>query len=162
MLDLSEVLSTPGARLSFSRTLDGERLLAPWIEGFESEPEGSGEVVNTAGALWVKGFVNAEMNCRCDRCGREFKRGKRVEVSVPVVDAEDTDEAEAFCLEGDKLDIDDLLETVFILDTELQGLCRPDCKGLCPRCGKDLNEGPCDCGKEVDPRLAVLEQLLDK
>ena len=41
-------------------------------------------------------------------------------------------------------------------------LCSEDCKGLCPTCGKDLNEGPCGCGKEVDPRLAVLAKLLDK
>ncbi|MFR3289705.1 MAG: YceD family protein [Lachnospiraceae bacterium] len=37
-----------------------------------------------------------------------------------------------------------------------------DCRGVCPECGKDLNEGPCSCRKKADPRLAVLEQLLDK
>ncbi len=41
-------------------------------------------------------------------------------------------------------------------------LCKEDCKGLCPTCGKDLNEGPCGCKKELDPRLAVLAKLLDK
>ena len=41
-------------------------------------------------------------------------------------------------------------------------LRREDCKGLCPSCGKNLNLGPCACRKPVDPRFAVLEQLLDK
>jgi uncharacterized protein len=45
---------------------------------------------------------------------------------------------------------------------ETKFLCREDCKGLCARCGKNLNLGPCGCGKEIDPRFAVLEQLLDK
>ena len=85
-----------------------------------------------------------------------------MDVAVPVVDAEDSEEAEAFCLQGEELDIDDLLETAFILDMESKSLCRPDCKGLCPKCGKDLNDGPCGCRPDIDPRLAVLEQLLDK
>jgi uncharacterized protein len=41
-------------------------------------------------------------------------------------------------------------------------LCREDCKGICPQCGKNLNLGPCDCKVEnVDPRLEILKQLLD-
>lgn len=40
-------------------------------------------------------------------------------------------------------------------------LCKPDCKGLCCKCGKNLNDGPCDCQKDVDPRLEALLQLLD-
>ena len=40
-------------------------------------------------------------------------------------------------------------------------LCKPDCKGLCCKCGKNLNDGPCDCQKDVDPRLESLLQLLD-
>mgnify|MGYP002624301755 CR=1 FL=1 len=70
-------------------------------------------------------------------------------------------EADAKNLPWGELDIDDLLESVYILSMDRQILCREDCKGLCPRCGADLNEGACGCGKESDPRLAVLEQLLD-
>lgn len=162
MLDLRDVISTPGARLPFECELDSGRLAAPYVIGFDSVPRGAGEVINTAGALWVKAGVDAAMECRCDRCGRSYHREKHVDVSVPLVEAEDSEEAEAFCLEGEELDIEDLLETCFILETESRSLCRPDCKGLCPKCGKDLNEGPCDCRDDIDPRLAVLEQLLDK
>lgn len=42
-------------------------------------------------------------------------------------------------------------------------LCREDCAGLCPRCGKDLNEGSCQCeSDEIDPRLAPLKDILEK
>jgi uncharacterized protein len=42
-------------------------------------------------------------------------------------------------------------------------LCSDDCKGLCQRCGKNLNEGACNCGKdEIDPRLAPLKKILEE
>ena len=58
--------------------------------------------------------------------------------------------------------MDEILSSLFILDMETKFLCREDCKGLCPTCGKNLNLGPCGCRKSLDPRFAVLEQLLDK
>ena len=64
--------------------------------------------------------------------------------------------------EGDEIDLDEILSTCFVLDMETKFLCREDCKGLCDRCGSNLNLGPCGCRKQIDPRFAVLEQLLDK
>ena len=62
----------------------------------------------------------------------------------------------------DKLsaELDEILTTAFVLNMDSKLLCKPDCKGLCFRCGKNLNEGDCDCRPETDPRLAVLGQLL--
>jgi uncharacterized protein len=57
--------------------------------------------------------------------------------------------------------LDEVLTTLFILDMDTKFLCREDCAGLCPQCGKNLNDGPCGCKKPRDPRMAVLEQLLD-
>ena len=75
---------------------------------------------------------------------------------------EQDDNVDLFPLDGDAVDLDEVLSTCFILDMETKFLCREDCKGLCPTCGKNLNLGPCGCRKQVDPRFAVLEQLLDK
>ena len=52
-------------------------------------------------------------------------------------------------------DLDEILTTAFVLNMDSKLLCRPDCKGICPRCGKNLNEGACSCRPEIDPRLAV-------
>ena len=52
--------------------------------------------------------------------------------------------------------------TDLLLALPTKHLCREDCRGLCPRCGKNLNEGLCGCREDkVDPRLAVLAQLMD-
>ena len=63
---------------------------------------------------------------------------------------------------GDSADLDEIVRTVFVLNLDSKLLCKPDCKGLCSRCGKNLNDGPCGCQKEIDPRLAALKQLLTK
>lgn len=72
------------------------------------------------------------------------------------------DNPDIFLLEGDYIDVDEVTVTAFVLNMEQRFLCSEDCKGLCDKCGKNLNEGPCDCKAETDPRLAVLGQLLEK
>jgi uncharacterized protein len=55
---------------------------------------------------------------------------------------------------------DPLVEEQLQLDLPMKPLCRPDCKGLCPRCGADRNNAPCECREEGDERLAKLKSLL--
>ena len=69
--------------------------------------------------------------------------------------------SETNVLNSGKVDLDDLARTAFILGMDTKTLCSEDCKGLCARCGADLNVGPCSCKKEADPRLAVLAKLLE-
>ena len=162
MIDLHELILRPGTSMPFSRELTTERLDFPAVVAYDSPPFGEGVIVNNAGALTLKGVIRADMLCRCDRCAREFRRREEIPAQVRLAQQlQDEEDPDYFLLDGDKLEIDDLLESVFILGMDQQILCREDCKGLCPRCGADLNDGPCGCKKESDPRLAVLEQLLD-
>ena len=64
--------------------------------------------------------------------------------------------------QGEFVDAEDLARTAFILGMDTKTLCSEECKGLCPRCGADLNLGPCSCKKDVDPRLAALAKLLEQ
>ena len=161
-IDLHELIRTPGGRLPFRRELDLDRLDVPAVIGYPEPPVGEGVIGNNADLLTARGSIRARLRCVCDRCAREFDR--RVEIPVEAklaAELEDEDDPDYYLLRGDELDIDDLLESFYILNMDQQILCREDCKGLCPRCGADLNEGACGCAKESDPRLAVLEQLLD-
>ncbi len=160
-LNLREIIEVPGGQVPFEQDLDVSRLDFPAVSGYERVPHASGVVKNAAGVLHIEGQLEAGLVCVCDRCGTEFPSLKTMAFdAVAVTDAE-TDNPNAFLLEGDCLDLDDVLETLFILDMETKFLCTEDCKGVCPDCGKNLNEGPCGCRKKTDPRLAVLEQLLD-
>ena len=69
---------------------------------------------------------------------------------------------DVYLVESDAVELDDILIPELIMDMEMSVVCDEDCKGLCFKCGKDLNQGPCGCvTKEVDPRLAVLQKFLD-
>lgn len=161
-LDLKEIIEIPGAEKPFACVLDPSNLSFPSVRRFVSAPEAKGRVVNTAGVLTLEGELRCRMLCVCDRCGREFELEKVLKLDVPLAaDMEDEDDPDIFPIEGNGIALTTVLETCFILDMDMKFLCRPDCKGLCETCGKDLNEGDCGCTASVDPRLAVLGQLLD-
>ena len=81
---------------------------------------------------------------------------------ILVVSLNHEDNDSFVLLENYQLPLDALVEEDLILDQPSKMLCSEDCRGHCPLCGKDLNDGLCGCREEtVDPRLAVLQQLLD-
>jgi len=64
---------------------------------------------------------------------------------------------------GDAMELEDVLREQVLLAVPLKTVCRPDCKGLCAHCGKNLNSGACGCEqKEADPRWNALRGLRDK
>ena len=142
--------------------METEGLDFPQIKEYKAKPYAEGRVYNEAGVLRLEGELTAEMICICDRCGCEFESVKVTPLDAVIVEENTGDDPELFTLEGDGIDLSEVLETCFILDMETKFLCKEDCKGLCPTCGKNLNLGPCGCRKQIDPRFAVLEQLLDK
>ena len=161
-LDLRKIIDNPGSSVPFECELSLERLDFPSVVSYRQPPHAEGRVLNEAGVLQLQGEIKAEMRCICDRCGCEFDHVKKTQLNATIVEKDDGDNPDYFVLEGDEIDLDDILSTCFILDMESKFLCREDCKGLCPECGKNLNLGPCGCRKKPDPRFAVLEQLLDK
>ena len=161
-LDLREIIEMPGGCIPFECDLEDDNLDFPSVKGYKSLPHAVGEVYNEAGVLTLTGEITAEMVCICDRCGDEFESTKVTELFATIVEEPNDDNPELFVLEGDEIDLSGILSTLFILDMETKFLCREDCKGLCSTCGKNLNLGPCACRKQLDPRFAVLEQLLDK
>ena len=162
-LNLREIIEIPGGSIPFACELDTENLDFPAVKSSQAKPHAEGRVYNEAGVLNLSGEIRADMLCVCDRCGAEFESTKITALHATIAEEDDNGEdPELFLLDGDEIDLDEILSTCFILDMETKFLCKEDCKGLCPKCGKNLNLGPCGCRKEIDPRFAVLEQLLDK
>ena len=162
LLDLRELIANPVVRKPFRLELEEDRLDFPAVKAYLDPPLAEGVITNEAGILHLRGTITADMLCICDRCGQEFESTKETAVDAVLVgEEEDHDNPGVFPLQGTEVDAQDVLTTCFILDMETRFLCREDCKGLCARCGRNLNLGPCGCGKEIDPRFAVLEQLLD-
>lgn len=165
LLNLAKIIDCPGAQLPFETEVDLHEM--QFGSGFPvSEPvQASGQIRNTAGVLLLSGRLCTTLHCVCDRCAAPFVRTIDEPVEAVLV-TELTDEQDAdewtFLLQGDSVDLDEIVTTAFVLRFDSKQLCREDCKGLCPQCGANLNDGSCNCKKEVDPRLAALGQLLDK
>jgi uncharacterized protein len=68
-------------------------------------------------------------------------------------------EGDSYPLSYEQVDLEPLARETVLLELPQAPLCRDDCLGLCARCGADLNEGPCDCEPEPDPRWAALDAL---
>jgi uncharacterized protein len=125
--------------------------------------EVAGSVRNTAGLLELQLRCETVLDARCDRCGREVRLPKVVEFQCLLAEKlENGENDEIVVLEEGQVDVEELARSAFILEMDSKILCSEDCKGLCSRCGADLNAGPCGCAKETDPRLLVLARLLEK
>jgi len=99
----------------------------------------------------------------CDRCGEMTSREWVKDFSHILVEklSDEQDDDEYIVVPDGRLDLDELLREDILLDLPSKYLCSPDCRGLCPKCGKNLNEGDCGCDRrEIDPRLEVLKSLL--
>ena len=165
LLGLSKIIDCPGASVSFSTSVDLSDL--QYGESYPvSEPVlADGMVRNTAGVLVMTGNVRTTLHGVCDRCAQDFEKDVELPIDVVLVTELSNEENEdewVFPLVGDDADLEDIIRTVFVLNMDSKLLCSEDCKGLCCRCGKNLNDGPCSCGKELDPRFAALKQLLEK
>ena len=164
-LALNEIMHTPGASVSFSESVDLSDLQYGTCYPVSEPVCIQGTVRNTADVLVMKGTISTRIHGVCDRCASDFTQDVEIPVDVVLVEElsnEDSEDEWVFPLEADAADLEEIARTVFVLNLDSKLLCKPDCQGLCCRCGKNLNEGPCTCEKELDPRFAALRQLLDK
>ena len=164
-LDLSKIIAVPGGVVPFETSLDLHTMQFGSCCPVSEPVLASGRVRNTAGVLELSGTIKTTLHGVCDRCAAAFARPVEHSIEAVLVTSMESDDFEnpwVFELVENCADLDDILTTAFVLNMDQKLLCREDCKGLCCRCGKNLNEGTCDCRPEPDSRFAVLQQLLDK
>lgn len=121
-----------------------------------------GVVENRAGVVTLTADTVLEYQTVCDRCLKPLTRTVQKQFVHTLVSAlNDEDNGDFILVEDMHFDLDELLREDILLHIPTKELCKPDCKGLCPMCGADLNVTTCSCKPPVDPRLAVLQSLLD-
>ena len=163
LLRLAKIIGSPGGAVDFSVSLDLHEMVFGGSCPVTEPVLAKGTVRNVAGVLLLSGEVSTTLHGICDRCADAFTRPVSFPVEAVLVTeltSEENEDESTFLLEGDCADLEDIFTTAFVLNMDSKLLCREDCKGLCPRCGKNLNDGPCDCRPEIDPRFAALKQLL--
>ncbi len=163
LLDVRKIINAPGERIAFQFDMDLSDVDFGGRRPIRSPVVVTGDVRNVAGMVLLSLEAATVLKSVCDRCLKPFDQPKAVRYECMLAEElEDEESDDIVLLENGAIDLGDLARTAFILDMDTKTLCSEDCKGICPGCGVDLNQGTCTCKREVDPRLAVLAKLLDK
>ncbi len=119
-------------------------------------------LTRTGEGLYLQGDLWARTAVSCNRCLADFEQQLAIQLGDLLVYPPGHDPDPLLSVpETGMLDLGPLLREYLLLDIPTQPLCRPDCKGLCPQCGGNLNETQCEHPEsEIDPRLASLRALL--
>jgi len=156
-LELEAVFNTPGLSVPFDFTLEGFDGMLP----FAALPHVSGQVKNRTGVVTLEGSARVRLNAACDRCAAPFEYRADAPLEHTLVLSLNREDSDGLILlEGTRFSPDSLVWEDIVLSMPPKLLCKPDCAGLCQRCGRNLNEGPCACGPEGDPRWEALRNLL--
>jgi len=167
-LNLTDVLASEG------RTENRQALFSPTVleYGKEQYPIVDKTPVQLTianvgkGKARIDGRVTLTVMLCCDRCLGDVPYVFSLEISrtavAPGLEAAVSEREADTSLVGYQLDVDDLVYSEIFVNWPMKVLCRPDCKGICSVCGKNLNEGACGCDPFVpDPRLAAIKDIFN-
>lgn len=139
-------------------------------DGNKYTVQGDCHLLRTQRSILVKCSLSTEVELTCNRCLGRFRQPLKInfeEEFLPTVDVSSgtplplPEEASNFTIdEHHTLDLTEAIRQYSVMAVPMKALCDKNCAGLCPRCGKNLNEGKCDCPvQEIDPRWSELTKL---
>lgn len=157
-LNARELLRQPGAHKAVTGSFDAGELGVP-------DPRVTGPVAvalvttSTLDGVVVEGSVSVPWRSSCRRCLVDVDGV--VDISIDEVYQEGAvDDADAFPIEGDQIDLVPAVREAVLLELPTDVLCRDECAGICPVCGIDRNQSSCECDTSVrDDRWAALDAL---
>jgi DUF177 domain-containing protein len=159
VIDVRDLIGQPGA----TREVRVEEPIAGLATGLAAVPEDQSvgaelRLESVMDGVVVSGPLSGVMRLSCARCLKSFDQGFALEVEelfAPGAAAE----GDEYPLEEGRLDLEPMIRDAVVLAMPFAPLCRPDCLGLCARCGGDLNLGECRCPPESDLRWGPLSNL---
>lgn len=127
----------------------------------KNEPEFDLSITKVDKELYLNIKVNYNYERPCDRCLEIVNFEENLEYDAKLVDnKDDSEDMYTVMLDSKKLDIEKLISELIYLNLPTKVLCKEDCRGICPKCGKNLNYESCDCETEpADIRFHVLKNM---
>lgn len=163
-LDLSKLFDNVGETKEFACELDLSGVKRWGSRLFAGPVKITGQAENRSGIVSVSYTADFVLDVVCDRCLTPLSRPQQQKFTHTVVlslNHEDNDEL--IVIPDGQLDLAELSAADILLELPISIVCGKGCKGLCPVCGVNLNEGACGCDRTVrDPRLDKLRELLQE
>lgn len=164
-LDFTNLFNGSNETLSVDYTVDLTDLEYSTYKPIKNGAKVCGKAFNKADVVYLELNIDFDFEGVCDRCAENVNKQYSINLNkiiVPQLANDNVDYDNYIVVEKNILDVDDLVNEEIQLFLPQKMLCSEDCKGLCFKCGKNLNQEKCDCKKDVDPRMSVLLQLLDE
>ena len=160
MLDIKKLLDGSLKSIDFSLSLSDCSFIDDSVSG---NANAFGTITNHSGLILLSGSVEPSLSVVCARCGREYSYNTPIALNAKITDKLANEDEDEFVLMQDfAIDIDEIVRTALILELPTRYLCSEDCKGLCSKCGANLNEKSCKCDQtERDSRWDVLKDYFD-
>ena len=164
IIDLKHIFTTDNSSLPIEYKLDMSDFEFMGQYPLKKPVTISGTVSNKASLVRLEASIVYTFEAPCDRCGKYTAREHTLTLDKSLAVSIEGEESDTILITPDmKLDLDELLYSETVVSLPMKHLCSEECKGICFKCGKNLNEGECGCPKkETDPRLAPLAKLLNE
>ena len=162
ILDLKKLFADKTGTIPFDYGMDLSAVRVDGVCPFMSPVRVQGTVTAKDGFANLAVKASFSFSIPCDRCARQVDRRCAYSFShVLVRSLENGDDDRYVEVRSEQLDLDELVREDILLELPTKFLCREDCKGICPKCGKNLNDGPCGCEQQAaDTRFDVLKNLI--
>ncbi len=166
LIDISPILCGQTDTIHLDLTLEPDSSACPPDLQITAPVRAVGKITNQAGYMRLVLDADITAVAECSRCLESIDASFRVHLEKNVAEKEKLSDSETddyLIAEEEQLDVETPLSEQIILEIPSKFLCCEDCRGLCPRCGKNRNRGDCGCiEKEPDPRFDILRKLLNE
>ena len=110
----------------------------------------------------LRAHATATVRTRCSRCLEGIEAPISADIDALYAREEDPDDPDLYCFEAHALQLEDAAKDALLLELPLQFFCKPDCKGLCPVCGVNLNKHTCTCqeGNVITGPFSALSSIV--
>ena len=162
-LDLKKIFANEGATLPIEYEMDMSNTDYSGDFPLKQPVKISGLISNRASMVELQLRIDYIFSADCHRCGTFCENSHTLNLLKTLAVSVESEENDTIITVGDmQLDLDELVFSEVYMSLPTKHLCRENCKGICAKCGKNLNDGECGCvKKEIDPRLAKLAELLE-
>lgn len=169
LIDISEVLSVKDKDLEVNTNIEMQRFVSRMCdyEIIDKKPLII-KLHNTGKRTFsMSTVIDISMIVPCGRCLEDVKYDMHIDVEKEIDMNESQDEGDeepeySVYIQEDELDVEKLVYNEILINVPMKVLCSPDCKGICNRCGANLNSQTCNCDTtELDPRMSKIRDIFN-